>query len=76
MITERSEDSYIDWLYLQRGYAKHNQCMQDIDGALEDYRKVAARLDQESVEQDNIEEALYSIGFCHYLRSEMTEAET
>ena len=47
-----------------------------IDGALEDYRKVAARLDQESVEQDNIEEALYSIGFCHYLRSEMTEAET
>ena len=33
-------------------------------------------MDQESIKQDNIEEALNSIGYCHYLRSEMTEAET
>lgn len=67
---ERSEDSHIDWLYLQHFDAKLNQCMQDIDGALKDYRKVATRMDQELIKQDNIEEALYSIGYCHYLRSE------
>ena len=60
---------------MQLGDAKLNQVMQDINGALDDYRYVAAKKDRESVKQDSIERALYGIGYCHYLRGEMAQAE-
>ena len=75
LITRHSKDSNLDKLYVQRGDAKLNQVIRDIAGALDDYRNVAAKKDHESVVQDSIEEALYSIGYCHHLRGEMVEAE-
>jgi tetratricopeptide (TPR) repeat protein len=70
LIQKQDKELNSDWLHVRRGDAKLNANPRDLDGAMDDFRKVAASTLRDSIDQGYVNEAVYLMGYCHYLRGE------
>ncbi len=74
LLARHREDFYLGWLYNRRGDGYLAATPPAIDKALADYRTVIEADDSEEFGESRVQDAIYAIGYCHYLRGEFEQA--